>query len=363
MGPKALAFLYQLFYNMSMRTPKLFLFLCVSTFCFSSVHAQRQLEYVSEMTKGVKFAPYAKDIVPLELQRQIAVAVPYVIDTKLLPLEVQRQISGTVERVQVVTNTRPSLIAAGQKVQLQTARAMLGNSAAMKRTVMARTNTAADNSMVPATTSARLDTQQGIRQEDFLTGPQMLKLYHPGWKSELSSIGFYEDQIRAIEKAFVVTDRKLFEVDKKGNWVKPLSKEWDYSAFFSLEGFTESQYGVIYEKFHDVFVRLDFQGFVLVHKRAPGEKSQLGRQYASLGKKEISSNLTPQQVYEGVLQYLRKTGNLPLLNSKNPTESALRRAFNRIVKSKNLGDPFVVRLKEFQTLWGRTNSLGITDHD
>ena len=177
-------------------------------------------------------------------------------------------------------------------------------------------------------------------------------------------------EIHSVNLYHRETEKELFEVDDTGIWIRPLSREWDYKTKLvwyggmSRKDFRTDQKVYIFEKFDDVFTHLNYQGFVLIHGRAPGEATQLGKKVANLiNKTGVPIKLASEQVYEETLEHLRKTGKLPSLSSPVPAERTLRRKFDRMVKKEDWVDPFIMRLKELQTLFDRSDRLGLTDHD
>ncbi len=252
-------------------------------------------------------------------------------------------------------------------------------------------NTTVERQVTQATT-----VQAQLPQpKDFLTGPQALQTFRPGWKSELMLSGFTRQQLDLVEHAFKETDQILFETDEAGTWLKPRLAEWDYLARYTqiLMGDTwgemalnDGQIKTLFGKFSrldDVFTRLNLQAFWLVNKRAPkssapGEEGKLarkvkynldkrdgskmtpevegyiyGKMHAQLktpkpnyGPKGRTPNRTPEQVWEEVTQYMRANdGEIPNRTAKNEYARQLRGAWDRIYHTKQTSnDPYVKRL-------------------
>lgn len=212
-------------------------------------------------------------------------------------------------------------------------------------------------------------------QKDFLTGPQALASYIPGWKSELRSNVFTEEQLQVIEQTFKQTDKQLFKLDEDGNWLAPAenSTEWEYERWFAMildespVKFSEAQLKTLFgqkARFEDVFTRLNYQAFLLVNKRAPkintsGEERKLARHAnyllktrdgrkmnpeaegyvygdmpaklktpkPSYGHKGQSARRTPEEVLAQVKAFIKETGRFPLQHVADETERSLRHAF------------------------------------
>ena len=232
-------------------------------------------------------------------------------------------------------------------------------------------------------------------QKDFLTGPQALQTFRPGWKSELMLSGFTRQQLDLVEQAFKETDQFLFETDEEGNWLKPRFAEWNYLAHYT-KILTDNAYGELalndgqiktlfgkFSRLDDVFTRLNLQAFWLVNKRAPnpsaeGEEGKLARHAKynldkrdgrkmnpevegyiygnipaklqapkpSYGPKDRSPRRTPEQVWAEVTQFIREhDGRIPSQHASDDYERKLRKAWDNIYYTKQMSnDPYVVRL-------------------
>ena len=355
-----------------MKLFKLLFTVLITMACAVGAHAQKQLKYLSE-------AVTSRPVIRMPLNVRAGVTLP----------------------------ACPPLTAAGQEAQRQAARAMLGT--AVERQVTARLNTVADNSMASAITSAGLDLQlgflmtlpQGMRREDFLTGPQALVSYLPGWRSEMRLEGFSEEQLNIFERTFAQTDAELFKLDNTGKWLAPAdgSTAWEYENWFAvrlqqqLGGLTRKQHLFLFGKFArmaPVFARLNLQAFVLVHQRAPkagaaGEEGKLARHVKhylesrhpkmnrevegyiygkmpaklktpapSYGPKGRAPRRTPDEVYEQTVQFIKENGSFPLRDSKNAEERSLRKAFDKACKkaeAQNLQDGTSLRLLALKEQW------------
>ncbi len=192
-----------------------------------------------------------------------------------------------------------------------------------------------------------------------------------------------------MEQAFVETDQMLFEVDEAGNWVNPLSTDWEYSRWFSEVladkiALNDGQVKTLFGKFSrldDVFTRLNLQAFWLVNKRvpkpsAPGDEGKLARKVKynlnkrdgrkmnpevegyiygnmpanlkmpkpSYGPKGRAPSRTPEQVWEEVTQFIREHDRIPR-QVEDDYERKLRCAWDYIYsKKKSSNDPYVKRL-------------------
>ena len=230
-------------------------------------------------------------------------------------------------------------------------------------------------------------------QKNFLTGPQVLAAYMPGWRSELRYQVFDDAQLDVIEQTFKEADATLFKLDENGNWLAPAdgSTTWEYERWFAMilaespVKFGDAQIKTLFGKFarfDDVFTRLNHQAFLLVNKRepnpnAPGEEGKLARHIKynlakrdgrkmnsevegyvygnmpaklqtptpSYGPKGRAPARTPEQVWEEVTQFMREHGRIPSQTSEDDYERKLRKAWDKIYQTKQTSnDPFVVRL-------------------
>ena len=246
---------------------------------------------------------------------------------------------------------------------------------------------AVERQVVQAQTAAQLP-----QQKDFLTGPQALQAFRPGWKSELMLSGFTRQQLDLVEQTFTETDQFLFETDEKGNWLSPRSAEWNYLDRYTKiltdnawgeMALNDGQIKTLFGKFSrldDVFTRLNLQSFLLTHegrapkKNAPGEEGKLARKVTynvdkrdgnkmnpevekyvysnmpaklqtptpSYGSKTRNQGRTPDEVLEQVQQFIKEhDDHFPSLYAQDSEEKSLRGAFDfacRKAEDQNLQD-------------------------
>ena len=245
------------------------------------------------------------------------------------------------------------------------------------------------SAQVAAQTAPRVPVAPSNLQKDILTGVQALQKFRPGWKSEFMLSGFTRQQLDLVEQAFKETDQFLFETDEEGNWLKPRFAEWNYLARYT-KILTDNAYGELslndgqiktlfgkFSRLDDVFTRLNYQAFLLVHKRAPntndpGEEGKLARHAKyNLAKRdgrtmnpEVESHVygtmpaklktpkpsygpkrTPEQIWEEVTQFIREYGRIPMRTANDEYERKLRTAWERIYqRMQTSNDPSVLRL-------------------
>ncbi len=373
LGPKALELFFCFPYtiNVKIRVHSVFIFivsvLVLSASALPACAQKRQVvKYLAEETKAVK-----------------GVKIPAVVNHKLS--------LATQQRVAQFSNF----------LTQQTLR----QSAAATATVPSSTLSAPGLDVSPAPGSM----VPSYLQSEFLTGPQALEKFRPGWKSELLLSGFTESELTAIEETFVETDRFLFETDPSGTWLGPLGNDWEYANWFSLVlhdkiALNESQVKTLFGKFScldDVFTRLNLQAFWLVNGRAPksgaaGEEGKLARHVKynldkrdgnkmnpeveryiygnrevivaqsepvefsaptpTYGPKGRTPRRTPDEVLEQVLQFIRDNGRFPIEKGGDPEERSLRRAFNHAcekAEAQNLKDGTSQRLLALKAQWVR----------
>ncbi len=317
-----------------MKTSKLLLLIFVWSLCAPAAFAQKQLKYVPQVIKGTR-------------------TIPYVVNPKLPPA-VRANFAMPVVRP-VVPQARPTV------------------APAVERAVTAQ---------VAAQTAPRAAvTLPSNLQKDFLTGPQALQTFRPGWKSELMLSGFTRQQLDLVEQAFKETDQALFELDAQGNWLKPRFAEWNYLAHYT-KILTDNAYGELalndgqiktlfgkFSRLDDVFTRLNLQAFWLVNKRAPntnapGEEGKLARHAKynldkrdgrkmnpevegyiygnmpaklntpkpSYGPRGRAPNRTPDEVLAQVKAFIKENERFPSLSAEDETEHSLRVAFKNATR-------------------------------